>query len=261
MKSKVIKLEKAREEPPFPRDLIRMARQENCLEELKRCCRYFQPLDNGNLVFYLNNIFINHSCSPNAFLTQNQNVNKSMELRAINKISKGEEVSFCYLHIYDSTMNKYERRMILRDEFGFDCSCAVCTGEVPDQEEILKRLCDAMKSLEASQGDWQQGASKLAVVADLTPKLYIGQPQCKLANFLTLFYFSQMARDPVLLEKSLDMMRELVETTQLDDLKKSFSLMEEFYELWHEKIIAKMPLTEEEITHFAGLMVDCTLKY
>ena len=252
MKSKVIMLQKAREFPPF---LIRVGLQEKCLEELKRCFGHVRTLDD-RLVFFLNKIFINHSCAPNAFLTEN--LNKSIELRAIKNISKGEEVSHCYLHMFDSVMNKYERRKILRDVNGFDCRCTVCTGEVPDQEEILMRLRDDIENLQLSLVDWQHGLSKQAVVADLAQKLYIGQPKFKYANFFTLFCHSFMARDPVLLEKSFDMMRKLVENTQLDDLKKSFSLVEKSYELWHEKIIAKIPPTEEEIAHCAELMVDCT---
>ena len=55
-----------------------------------------------------------------------------------------------------------------------------------------------------TQSAWQRDASKLAVVADLTQKQYIGQPEFKFAVYIQLFLNFQFARDSVLIEKSLD---------------------------------------------------------
>lgn len=132
-----------------------------------------------------------------------------------------------------------------------DCRCCVCTGEVPDQEEILMRLDDVNPMgdpFRKTQSAWQRDASKLAVVANLAQKLYI--QMFKFVVYFQLFFNSQFARDSVLMEKSLDMMKGIVEKTELSALKKSFSLAEESYKMWHEKIMAKSAPTMEEIYIF-----------
>ena len=195
-----------------------------------------------NLFFFFNRNFVNHSCSPNAsLLVFNSSSEVTAELRAIKDISKGEEVTYCFISPYKSVKNKSQRRIMLRDIgfFGFDCRCGVCTGEVPDQEEILMRLDDVNPMgdpFRKTQSAWQRDASKLAVVADLAQKLYIGQPEFKFAVFFQLFIHSQFARDTVLMAKSFDMMKGLVEKTELNALKKRFSLVEESHKLWQEKM-------------------------
>ena len=210
-------------------------------------------IDHFDLVFLFNKNFVNHSCSPNAsYLVLKSSSEVTAELRAIKDICKGEEVTYCFLSPMKSVKNKFQRRMMLRDIFGFDCRCCVCTGEVPDQEEILRSLDDVNPMgdpYRKTQSEWQHDASKLAVVADLAQKLYIGQPEFKFAIFFHLYLHSQFARDSVLMVKSLDMMKGLVEKTELDALKKRFSLVEESHKLWHGKIKAKTAPTMEEINH------------
>ena len=255
MKSKITKLT-AKETPPgFSQDIIQMGLRENCLEEIKICIfglGFFADVKE-NLFFFFNKNFVNHSCSPNAsFLVLNSSSEVTAELRAIKDISKGEEVTYCFLSPFKSVKTKSQRRIMLRDIFGFDCRCCVCTGEVPDQEEILRSLDDVNPMgdpYRKTQSEWQHDASKLAVVADLAQKLYIGQPEFKFAIFFQLYLHSQFARDSVLMVKSLDMMKGLVEKTELDALKKRFSLVEESHKLWHGKIKAKTAPTMEEINH------------
>ena len=256
MKSKTSKL-MAKETPSgISQDIVQMGLRENCFEEIKICLfglGFFADAEE-NLSFFYNKSFVNHSCSPNASSYIVNNTELTAELRAIKDISKGEEVTSCFLSPFESVKNKYKRRMMLRDTFGFDCSCVVCTGEVPDQEEIIQSIDQSTNSMgdpfRKTLSDWQHDASKLSVVANLAQKLYIGQPEFKFQVFLLFFFHSQFARDHVLLEKSLGMMRELVENTQLNALKKRFSLVEETHKQCRRKIKAKIPPTGDELNHF-----------
>ena len=131
MKSKIIKV-KAKETPPgFSQDIIQMGLRENCLEVIKICIfglGFFADVKE-NLFFFFNKNFVNHSCSPNAsFLVLNSSSEVTAELRAIKDISKGEEVTYCFLSPFESVKNKSQRRIMLEDTFGFDCRCCVCTA-------------------------------------------------------------------------------------------------------------------------------------
>lgn len=71
---------------------------------------------------YPNICLINHSCLPNAHNSWNPDSN-SETIHAIRDISAGEEITISY----DKGGPSASRRAHLRDAFGFDCACGVCS--------------------------------------------------------------------------------------------------------------------------------------
>ncbi|KAI9865457.1 MAG: hypothetical protein M1813_002347 [Trichoglossum hirsutum] len=68
--------------------------------------------------------FVNHSCEPNVFWLSTQS--STLELRALRRIKKGEELYISYL---TSGMPKKERRIWLNQWLGRDCACPKCERE------------------------------------------------------------------------------------------------------------------------------------
>lgn len=52
-----------------------------------------------------------------------------MELRALRKISKGEELTFSYVDLLNLSA---ERQKQLKERFHFDCSCERCSQQLGD---------------------------------------------------------------------------------------------------------------------------------
>ena len=94
----------------------------------------------------LNTNLINHSCAPNVMAARLQPDNEfKEEVRAIKDISKGDEITVCELNnhfILYSGFNSQKRREKIKNEFGFDCLCCVCSGDLPDQEDVMMELLD-----------------------------------------------------------------------------------------------------------------------
>jgi len=71
---------------------------------------------------------MNHSCEANVRAVENFYGKMShMEMRAIQDIAAGEEISFCYLP--SSAVTRAERQTHLRDSYGFECACGRCDKE------------------------------------------------------------------------------------------------------------------------------------
>ena len=98
---------------------------------------------------------LNHSCAPNAsigLLVEENEENEAadteerrFELRAVKDISKKDEVTIFYppenrfiIHI--------QMRETIQEDFGFDCKCPVCSGEVPNQDDTMRKIVDVLNS-------------------------------------------------------------------------------------------------------------------
>ena len=106
--------------------------QEDCLEELNI---FFFNTRSSNL--YLSIALINQSCSPNTKMGDfgwDSNEVDICELRAIKDISRGEEITTFYQRKLsrDVLETKAERQKTLIEDYGFQCRCEVCRGEIPD---------------------------------------------------------------------------------------------------------------------------------
>jgi SET domain len=70
---------------------------------------------------------INHSCLPNAHNSWNSDA-KWETIHAIRYIKSGEEITISY----DKGGSSDSRRTYLKDAFGFDCNCSLCSLPLPD---------------------------------------------------------------------------------------------------------------------------------
>ncbi|KAI6869734.1 hypothetical protein KC338_g3311 [Hortaea werneckii] len=79
----------------------------------------------------------NHSCRPNAVVQWNPLTSKA-ELRALVNIADGTDIFVDYLGGIDETLQAgSERRKILRENYGFTCTCVACgpyNGNLPRPE-------------------------------------------------------------------------------------------------------------------------------
>jgi hypothetical protein len=66
---------------------------------------------------------INHACNPNAQNTWNKNLDQ-ITIHSIKDIEEGEEITISYLA---DSINSQRRQKELKNSFGFDCTCQVCS--------------------------------------------------------------------------------------------------------------------------------------
>lgn len=84
--------------------------------------------DDANGGVFANISRINHSCRPNVH--HFWSADKKMELvHALKEISPGEEIFNSYIDLYAT---RDERRAKLKESFGFECRCELCSEENPD---------------------------------------------------------------------------------------------------------------------------------
>jgi hypothetical protein len=91
--------------------------------------------------------FINHSCVPNAHNNWDSKAEHET-IYAIRPIRAGEEITVSY----DRGGPSEERRVFLKESFGFKCDCRGCVGPPSELEESnVRRL--AIESLDEAIGD------------------------------------------------------------------------------------------------------------
>ena len=175
---------------------------------------------------------LNHSCAPNAAMgllesEENEEQDKRFELRAVKDISKEDEVTIFYDRNYCASLWLHaDLRETIQEDFGFDCKCPVCSGEVPNQDDIMRKIQDIISS-NRERGcfkdnpkmtllDWRREAIACGAIAELAKTLYMGRPEGKLG---TLIVFSRAARKSGnldLVKKAVDGIKELAEKTGLE---------------------------------------------
>ncbi|EHL01305.1 putative SET domain-containing protein 5 [Glarea lozoyensis 74030] len=81
---------------------------------------------------------INHGCLPNAVQNWNGLLGEEGEetVYAIKDIKEGEEITTSYL----SGGTSKERRAVLKQSFGFDCTCKLCDSDEADLKASDERL-------------------------------------------------------------------------------------------------------------------------
>ena len=70
--------------------------------------------------------YANHSCSPNSQVEVQDD--GSYRLVSIKCIARNEEVTICYLNLYQEPMLVNERRRKLESQYLFTCMCVMCQG-------------------------------------------------------------------------------------------------------------------------------------
>ena len=85
---------------------------------------------------------INHSCKPNAHHFFNEE-DKTEQVWIIENVRAGEEITISYIRTFCS---RNFRQELLRDKFGFSCTCSVCnlTGERLKEDDRLRLEIDTL---------------------------------------------------------------------------------------------------------------------
>ncbi|KAM9475359.1 histone-lysine N-methyltransferase SMYD1b isoform 2-T2 [Clarias gariepinus] len=82
---------------------------------------------------------VNHDCWPNCTVILN---NGKIELRALGKISAGEELTVSYV---DYLNLSEDRKRILKQQYFFDCTCDHCTNKTKDDLKMAGAVVDEVK--------------------------------------------------------------------------------------------------------------------
>ena len=191
-----------------------------------------------DLRLFLNGVLINHSCAPNAY--EDETGDGSIEVRAIKDISKGEEITIFYrsrdcFSYKEFGCNAKERMTVIKDDFGFDCKCCVCIGDVPDQEDIIKELLELHENLdweaanESEEGlsDYVQAIDK---IVDLNLGLYIGSFYDKVRALALGLGAAYRLQDADRMEKAMNQLKKIAEETKLKTIKEDQEqMMRKYY--------------------------------
>lgn len=81
---------------------------------------------------------VNHDCWPNCTIILN---NGKIELRALGKISPGEEVTVSYV---DYLNLSEDRRRLLKQQYFFDCTCEHCTNKTKDDLKMAGAVVEGV---------------------------------------------------------------------------------------------------------------------
>ena len=229
-------------------------------------------VDGQVTLFYLplNSALINHSCGPNVEvgLYIDQNISKVPSIRkidfktevvAIKDISRGDEITKCYIGCNDMIkfgFNRQERMKKIRDTLGFECKCSVCSGNCVDQEEILKKIREQAKNLDSDHHlkkivDWEREAKIYQKMAELTEKLDIGAVVDIKMNLLEGFAAAaHLARDEELLRKAMDSQKKLVVDSKMNDVRLANDRVKHDMSKWTSQRKSKKSPKREEIESF-----------
>ena len=228
-------------------------------------------INNGNEVeseseweLFLNIALLNHSCAPNAFIGSLQPTDsfpmKRYEIKAVRDISKGEEVTVCYLLDGENIGPKAQRQLKLRINHALsDCKCLVCSGETPDQEDLVEeygRIFDTLKfkgydnHYKKTLLDWKKEAMMMEKILDITPQLYIAKVDDKYRAYNLVAEAAQMARDPVLLKRAMAMFMKLEEETKFEEVRSWRERMQKRLAQWSTQFKSRKLPTKKEIDYF-----------
>lgn len=82
----------------------------------------------------------NHACSPNAVTNMDPCCNgEDVQILAEKFIAAGEEICLCYNSDVYEGCTAHERKMLLRNQYGFRCACDICGQEKARGESDLRR--------------------------------------------------------------------------------------------------------------------------
>lgn len=215
----------------------------------------------GYQSLFLNLSLVNHSCAPNAVEGVLKPVNGlatyekplAMELRAMKDISRGNEITICSVeNIKRLGYQSKNRKAGIKNEFGFDCKCDVCSDKVSAQEDTMKSILELYESLvplaQSKSGcHWPQLASIRNKIVDLTLQLHVGKMDDKIWALDCLARNAQLARDEDLLKKAMATWKQLAEDVKLEKFQVAYKNMEESLDKVSSEFKSKKPPTLEEI--------------
>ena len=217
---------------------------------------------------YLNLSLVNHSCAPNAEEgelrpeDETEDQVRQYELRAIKDIQRGEEINMCYINNIKKFGHDSQRRKAgIMQELSFVCACSVCSGQVADQEEIMKRLAQLHLKLnpffptEMNIGFEKWEARIQDKIVDLTMELYIGKLFDKVRALDVMVRTAHLTRDQNLVRKAMDSWKQLAANTNLEDVKKTCESMESSLSQWSEELKSRKTPTRREIESIGNIEI------
>ena len=236
----------------------------NCLQEVMIMfshCTYNSNDD--RLKLFINSAFMNHSCAPNTTMLSISDTGTEVEFRAIKDISKGEEVTHS-LMTGTNFISQFEMKKSLQEKYRLDCNCPVCSGEIPNQDEIRSEIGPIInclpqlsyKQTQIPRTDWRVNVSRLERAIDLTKQLYIGDVFSRGQTLVDIVAAAQLAREPVLLKKALATLKDQLAACGLDGCFKGFENLKNEVERWSEEVKSGRQPTKEEVDCFCQLSSD-----
>ena len=214
-------------------------------------------------MLHLNIALVNHSCAPNASSgsrkpkDQEDGQERSMELRAIKNIGKGEEITICeFRDVKKFGSIPRKRKTAIKRNLGFDCKCPVCLGQVPGQEKTVKKLIELHSKLNPTPSDWRREAGIWSRIVDVTMELHIGDPREKVMALDALLRFAHLARDKDLRRKAMDMWRQCAEDTKLEAIQMNYEEIEMDLVQWSTEFSTNTGPKKKEIDSILRLIQD-----
>ena len=173
---------------------------------------------------------------------RNKEPEKRFELRAIKNISKDDEVTIYYRSNFPCSHAVI--RTMIRKNFGFVCRCVVCSGQVPNQADIVEKICEIVKnnrdvvpkmtSEEMTSIDWKRVAIVFGIISDLAKPFYMGREAEKMKYLFVLHKAATNSGDSIFMKKALDDMRELADKTGLEMMKHEVEMMRKSGQTHHQ---------------------------
>jgi len=215
---------------------------------------------------YLNMALVNHSCSPNAdvgkLLLEKDEAGKQynrIEIRALKNISKGEEITYSYFgNLNKICCSSEERKMFVKEGYGFDCYCSVCSGHNMDQENIASELFDLLQTVPAPDSDhyrkdlseWARDAENLDRINDLIQELQLGNSEVKWRSMVSLAKTAQLARNQNLVTKGLNMFKRFSGDIKIEEICLVYEKLERDLVQWSNNLKSKKTPRRNEIEFF-----------
>ena len=155
----------------------------------------------------------------------------------------------------------------LKEKFGFHCKCSVCCGQVDDQDSIIEKIVkifdykivDILLSTSSSDrrykmssDEWKRLAIKNGILLTLSQQLHNASVKKKHDFCYFAAFAAQLARNPVLLNKAMEVWKELVMSTGFERLRLEYEDTEERIAEWAPQFNSKKPPTKEEIDIFCS---------
>ena len=122
----------------------------------------------------------------------------------------------------------------IKDRFGFDCKCSVCTGDLPDQEDIIKELIELHGKLNpetAAREGMSVFVHTIDRFADLSQRLYIGSLEDKMHPLTLMANIAYRNKDAHRLEKAMKQIKKIAEDTKFKNSMKIYEEMMRKFEL------------------------------
>ena len=138
-------------------------------------------------------------------------------------------------------------------ELDFDCVCSVCSGQVADQKDIMKRLAELYLELnplhqyEIVIGFEKWEACLQDKIVELTMELYIGKLDDKIRALDVMVRTAHLARDQNLVRKAMDTWKKLAAETNLADVQMTCQIMENSLSQWSKELNSKKAPKRKEI--------------